>query len=215
VIDLFVLALTLATALEALRGIVWFGLACAALLPALATRRPGTARFDGRAAEVLTWAAVAATAGAIVWLAVRPSTSYAGRFPTAVSDIVRAGASSGRERVLASDTSADWLLWRVPSLRGRIGYDVRFELLTRRQVARLVAWSRLAPGWQAATAGYSLVVADPRHVAALVATGKWRRLTASQHVDVAVRLAVRDKGTAQAGRPDGVISRLSPDTERS
>jgi hypothetical protein len=96
--------------------------------------------------------------------------------------------------VLADDASADWLLWTLPSLRGRVAYDVRFELLTSRQVRQLVAWSRLDPGWRAATTGYSVVVANPKHVAALVATRHWRRVFSSATTDVAVRVAVTKTG---------------------
>src|SRR5207302_8141320 len=56
-LDLLVLGLTVAAGLDALRGIVWFSLACAALLPALLTRSPGTTRFEGRGADLSAWAA--------------------------------------------------------------------------------------------------------------------------------------------------------------
>ncbi len=198
-LDLLVLGLTLATALEAIRGIVWFGLACAAFLPALATRRPGTSRLEGRGAELLTWTAAAATLGAVVWLAARPATAYSTRFPRAVADVVESRTTANHLLVYADDSSADWLLWRLPSLRGRIAYDVRFELLTKAQIARLVTWDRLDPGWRMTSAGYSLVVADPEHVTALVATGKWRRLVSGPRVAVAVRRGAKTSGR---GKPD-------------
>ena len=37
----------------------------------------------------------------------------------------------GRWRCWPSDKHGDWLLWRLPELRGRVAYDVRFELVTR------------------------------------------------------------------------------------
>jgi uncharacterized membrane protein YbaN (DUF454 family) len=187
--DLLVLGLTLATALEAIRGILWFGLACAALLPALATRLPGASRFEGRAAEALAWAAAAVTLGAVIWVAARPATAYSTRFPRSTVDVVESRTATNQGLVYADDSSADWLLWKLPALRGRVAYDVRFELLTKSQIARLVAWDRLDPGWRRASAGYSVVVADPKHVAALVATGNWRRLVASPKFEVALRSA--------------------------
>jgi hypothetical protein len=192
--DFLVLGVATAVALDTLRGIVWFGFTCAALLPALATRRPREVSFEGRAAEALVLAAVAATVGAVAWLGVRPANSYTSRFPHALAPTIEANVSGNRERVLADDASADWLLWEVPSLRGRVAYDVRFELLRRGQIARLLAWSRLENGWQHATVGYSLVVADPRHVDALVATRKWRRLVVSSRVEVAVRRGAQTRG---------------------
>ena len=201
--DLFVLALTLATALDAIRGIVWFALACAALLPALATRGPGSARFEGPAAEALTWTAVAATLAAVAWLAVRPATSYTGHLSPRVVDVIRARTASNHERVLADDADADLLLWQLPFLRGRIAYDVRFELLTRRQIARLVDWSKLVPGSQTVAADYSLVIAEPKQVTALVASGKWRRVAASPRVDVAARRGAQTRGRRKPDNPTG------------
>jgi hypothetical protein len=192
--DALILALALAVALEALRGIVWFGLACAALLPALATRRPGVVRFGGRAADLSAWAAVAVAVGAIVWVSARSATAYTSRFPHALAPVVQAQTAWRKGPVFADDSSADWLLWELPSLRGRVAYDVRFELLTKSQISRLVAWDRLRPGWQSAIAGYSLVVADPRHVDALVARGGWRRLLSSSRVELAQRVDRRARG---------------------
>jgi hypothetical protein len=186
-LDLLVLGLTAAAGLDALRGIVWFGLACVALLPALLSRSPGTTRFEGRAADLSAWAAVAVAAAAIVWVGARPATSYTTRFPRTLAQVVHATATGG-ERVFADDSSADWLLWELPSLRGRVAYDVRFELLTRSQIARLVAWDRLEPGSRKTVVGYPLVIADPKHIAALVATGRWRQLVSSSQVALAERV---------------------------
>ena len=41
---------------------------------------------------------------------------------------VRAETRDPGTRVWATDGTADWLLWRIPDLRGRIAFDVRFEL---------------------------------------------------------------------------------------
>jgi hypothetical protein len=186
--DLLVLGLTAAAGLDALRGIVWFSLACVALLPALLTRSPGTTRFEGRGADLSAWAAIVVAVGAIVWVGARPAASYTTRFPRTLAEVVQAKTASRRERVFADDSSADWLLWEVPSLKGQVAYDVRFELLTRSQITRLVAWDRLKPGSRNAIAGYRLVIADPKHVSALVATGGWKLLVSSSQVALAERV---------------------------
>jgi hypothetical protein len=116
-----------------------------------------------------------------------------------VAGVVESRTTANHVLVYADDSSADWLLWRLPSLRGRVAYDVRFELLKKAQIARLVIWDRLDPGWRRTSAGYSLVVADPKHVAALVATGKWRRLVSAPRVEVAVRRGAQTRGR---GKPD-------------
>lgn len=184
-LDFLVLGLTLAVALDAMRGLIWFSLAALALLPALATRRPGSVRFTGGVASWSTAVALATIVAAVLWVSARPASAYETRLPASAADVVRAHAGSAR--VLANDTTADWLLWKIPALRGRLAYDVRFELLTRPQIRRLLAWRRLAPGWQVALRGYGLVVDDPVHVARLVATGRWQRLYTSARVAIAER----------------------------
>jgi hypothetical protein len=191
--DFLVLGLTLATALDATRGIIWFARAAAALLPALATRKLGAARLEGRGAAVLVLAAVGAVVASALWLGTRPATRYPNQFPRALLGVVRAKAASGHQRVFADAAAADWLLWEIPSLRGRIAYDVRFELLKSSQFNRLVHWNGRGPNWRATAAPYKFVVDDPKHVAGLVATGHWRRLISSPQVAVAEQLAGRQK----------------------
>ena len=63
--------------------------------------------------------------------------------------------------VLPSDRHADWLLWKVPALRGRIAYDIRFELLTDRGAAtRWRCFKAVRPGWLRGDRGYPIVVLD-------------------------------------------------------
>jgi hypothetical protein len=184
--DRLVLALTIVLGLDAMRGIVWFGLAALALLPPLATRRPGAARFEGSAATLFVLVAAVTVAGAIAVAAARPAHAYERRFPAALLPVVARSAAGGV--VFADEPTADWLLWRLPSLRGRIAYDVRFEILTRPQIARLIAWHGFGRGWSAVPGPASVVVDDPRHVSRLVATGRWRRVLAGATFAVAERL---------------------------
>jgi len=174
---LLVLAITFALGVDAIRGIVWFALAALAFLPAVATRR--TVRFSGAAATAFAWVALGTASGAVGWAATRdvePS------FPSGLASAVGAGP------VLANEATADWLLWHRPELRGRVGYDVRFELDTPAQIGRLLAWRRFSPGWERAARGYRVVVDDPAHVRRLVAAGGWRRALSSQTVAVAERV---------------------------
>jgi hypothetical protein len=50
------------------------------------------------------------------------------------------------------------LLLRRPSLRGRLAFDIRFELLTKKQIKRMVDVRRRVDGWQGVVAPYSLFV---------------------------------------------------------
>ena len=186
VFDVVAFAITLVLALEAIRSLIWFALAAVAFLPALATRQPGSVRFNGRPAAVSTAVACATIAVALVWAAARPASAYEARLSPGIADAVSAHAAAG-QRVLADDATADSLLWQVPSLRGRLGYDVRFELLTRRQIVQLLRWRLLTTGWANALRGYSVVVDDKTHIARLVASGRWRMVASSSNAAVAVR----------------------------
>ena len=80
-----------------------------------------------------------------------PGSRRSGRSAAALAVAERQRRSPASQAVYPSDKHGDWLLWKEPSLRGRVAYDVRFELLTsaqltsRRplQVARTRAGSRL------------------------------------------------------------------------
>ena len=66
-----------------------------------------------------------------------------------------------RASVFATDRHSDWLLWRIPSLRGRMAFDVRFELYDRKTLEDIVRYNgELGPAWKRITDGYTLVVLD-------------------------------------------------------
>jgi hypothetical protein len=186
--DVLALLITIASALAAMRGIVWFALTALAVVPALATRKHRSEDFSGAAAGALAAVMIASALGAIVWTAARPASAYPGDlYPPGVASAVRAHAGGGR--VFANDGTADWLLWEIPALRGRVAYDVRFELLKPAEMARIVRYVRLEGNWTAALRGYGLVVADPRHAARLVRTEHWRRVYSSQDLSVVRRVS--------------------------
>lgn len=187
VFDRLALVLGIAVGLEAVRGLIWFAVVAAALLPAALTRAPG-ARFGGQVSAAFAGLAAAVVVASVGIVAARPARAYEARFPSTLADVVRTHAGS-HGRVLANEGTADWLLWQLPELRGRIAFDVRFEVLSRRQVVRLSAWRNSRPGWQELAAPYAVVVDDPAHVAGLVETGGWRRVLASPHVAVAERIS--------------------------
>ena len=180
--DWVCLGVTIVSALEAIRGIVWFAFAALAIVTPLGGR--GSQRLEGRAAAVLAGAAVAVTAAAIAYAAARPDSRFESRVPAGVTRVVRAHPGSA---VLADASTADWLLWTLPALRGKVAYDVRFELLTRAQFQRVAAFSSSKPGWERLAAGYDLVVDSPGQVARLVRAGGWRRVYAHGGVAIAER----------------------------
>src|SRR5439155_16806218 len=90
--------------------------------------------------------------------AARPS-AYADTYPaSAATAVARAAAAVPTAQIFANERYADWLLMTKPELRGRVAYDIRFELLSRKQLESIVAWHSQGAGWSAAAVGARLVV---------------------------------------------------------
>jgi hypothetical protein len=184
--DVLLLVVTFAFGLFAIRLTPWFGLAALAVLPPLATRRH--VRFEGIAAAAL---AVTVAAAILVSLALIPGravppSSWGPDRLAAVREL------PARERIFADLDLADWLLWEVPNLRGRVAYDGRPELLTRREFDDVVMRAAtFAPGWRRVLAQYQLVVLDPSRAARLVRLGGWRKLAAAPRFVVMARSPMR------------------------
>jgi hypothetical protein len=157
----------------ALRHVVWFELTAVVLVPALVAAalgpRPEVRQLPGtRGLAALAPIALAATAVALL---VPSDASYERKFPLDALGTVTRLTQAPRSKVLASDTLADWLLWREPSLRGRIAYDVRFEILTVPQLDSLLAYHRRSgTAWQGPTRDYDVLVYDRRVDAPLAAS---------------------------------------------
>ena len=89
--------------------------------------------------------------------------------------------------VFADLELADRLLWKIPALRGRIAYDGRPELLSRRQFDGVIRFARQEPGWQEFVRGYSLVVTNRAIARSMAETGRWQRVYAADKTFVVVR----------------------------
>lgn len=163
VFDFAVLALTLGGAVTAIRGIVWFALACMVFVPVaigrtLESRHPGQPRrgLNVGIAAVLAFTVLAAGGS----LFARSDTWFEKYWPEDVVAAVREQAGA-EDRVFAPDRFSDWLLWKIPELRGRIAYDVRFELYDREFFDRLVAYNGEAGDrWKDFADGYRIVLVD-------------------------------------------------------
>jgi hypothetical protein len=179
-VDLVLLAITLIAALSAIRLTTWFGLAALAVLPPLATRAPSTARIAEAGAPLIAAVAIALALAGAGAAALRPH--EASSAPRTLS-VIRAQAGDDG-RVFANLEVSDWLLWHLPELRGRVAYDARLELLTRRQFNEVFDVARLAPGWQRLVRGYRLIVTTRGTAARMAATGHWRRIYADASLAV-------------------------------
>ena len=72
-----------------------------------------------------------------------------------------APSCSPGDRVFVPDRFSDWLLWKIPELRGRIAYDVRFEIYDRAFFNRLANYNwEQGSDWKSFADGYRIVVVD-------------------------------------------------------
>ncbi|MSO96115.1 MAG: hypothetical protein EXQ81_10050 [Thermoleophilia bacterium] len=165
--DIGVLALTLAGASRSVRAVVWFSLAMAMLIPlaldgAIRPRRSRPVHRRLAAGLMSTLAAIlAATA---LFTLTRSDAWFEHGWPAraARASVTAALASDGGATVWSGGTYADWLLWKETRLRGRVAWDVRFELLTEPELRSIVRFNAHKPGWRAALRGYPVLVLDRR-----------------------------------------------------
>ena len=174
--ELVVLAITAAVALQAIRGIYWFSIACLVILPpaidrALGWREPPPLRSVGRVVSLLAvlGLVIATIAGGLT-----TDRRVADSWPTAAAVPVRAALRDPATRVYPTDRFADWLLWTLPELRGRMAFDIRFEVYTRAQMVDNVRFNgESGKDWKRVANGYRIITLDnidkPSHLADLLA----------------------------------------------
>ena len=163
VFELGVLGVTLVGAVQAVRGVIWFALAAAAILPvALDGRltRPDVAAPSLN--RLISLAGLAGLSHCARRVRGRPSSWYVDAWPERQVAAVRAATRDPAVRLWGTDGTADWLLWQIPDLRGRIAYDVRFELYGERTLDRIVDVNALRGGWRPTLAATTSCVVDDR-----------------------------------------------------
>jgi hypothetical protein len=159
--EIAVLALLAVSALDAVRGIGWFALGAAMFVPnALdgALRKPDEVQMPraNLAVATLLPAAALVTLGIV---ASRPATWFEREWPEGALAAVR--SAGPQARVYPSDRHADWLLWHLPELEGRVAYDVRFELLSKEQFRQIAYFdNERGAGWKRSADAYRVVVID-------------------------------------------------------
>jgi len=154
---------TILIGLQSIRGVIWFAFAAFMLLPRLlggAELKPTASavrvRFASGALVALSVLVVAAT---VATVAAKPASWFERHYPEgAVGAIQRAEATQPQVRVFASTQYSDWLLLRLPELRGRVAYDARFELLPTYRLRQLVDLRRQVEGWRNVVAPFGLFV---------------------------------------------------------
>jgi hypothetical protein len=150
-------------AVTAIRGIVWFALACMVFLPvaigrSLESRNPGEPRR--RVNLVLTSALCATLAIVAASLFLRPISWYETYWPREAVEAVRAAVRPD-DKVFLPDRFSDWMLYKIPELRGRVAYDVRFEVYDREFFDRLQVYAgETGADWKSFADGYRIVIVD-------------------------------------------------------
>ena len=149
----------------AVRNVVWAQLALL-MLPVVSLRAGAEAGVRPRLNQALALVVAATIAVIAVVTLARPDSDFESRYPQGVLRAVdRTTASDPAINVFADVQLADWLLWRLPQLRGRVAFDARLELQPRGGLDPLVrALTATGIDWKRAARGYRLVVLAPDHV---------------------------------------------------
>jgi hypothetical protein len=159
--ELVVLAVMFVGAVQAVRGVIWFALAAAAILPVALDGVLTRADVEApRVNRTISLAALTGLALALVVTLVRPGSYFVSEWPERHVAAVRAATRDPSVKLLATDGTADWLLWRIPDLRGRVAYDVRFELYDQQTLDAIVRYGELRGNWRALVDGYDVVVVE-------------------------------------------------------
>ena len=160
-----VLTMTAILGVVAVRNVVWFALAIAAILPQLldSAWRPSDAPRRRTINLALVGGALFFAIGTTGWAAVHANArighSYSSRLAAAVSAAAKADPHA---QIFADEQYADWLLYEDPALAGRIAYDIRYELLPGNELDSIVAFRfERGPAWQSVALPFGLLVLSP------------------------------------------------------
>jgi hypothetical protein len=163
--ELGALALALAGAVSAVRGVIWFTLLTVVLLP---TAVDGALRLRDAPVQAKANRWIAAITGAAVLvcgaaLFVRGDDWLESQWPTGMLQPLYDETRRADARLWGTDLTADWLLWHQPDLARRIAYDVRFELLKPAQIDAIARYNaELGADWIDIADGFDVVVIDAR-----------------------------------------------------
>jgi hypothetical protein len=153
-------------AIVAVRNLPWFALATLVLLPVWID--PGVRAPAWRTRRSALLAAGLAAFGAL-WLAQGAVSAFTRSAAASTPDYPSGALAAVRSelrvhpgwRVYGDDAFADWLLWKLPELRGRVAADARLELLSARQLRSEVNLVHgVGDHWSDAARGCRVVVLD-------------------------------------------------------
>jgi hypothetical protein len=192
------LLVTAALALLAAHGVryqSWFALVGVITAAEVLTHvRPVPPVLSPRVVRSAGVAAAILAASALVLFARTRDSTFERLTPRAAIDAAaRYAVAQPHARILADDATASALLWRYPAVLGRVAYDARLEAYTQVDLVRWFAFvGVMTPDWDAAMAGYDVVVASraahPRLVDRLERLRGWRAVYADDRGIVLARV---------------------------
>jgi hypothetical protein len=178
----------LVLAVEATRGVTWFILFMLVALPsAIHGLKLPSISLGSNNASVVSSSVVAVAA---LLIAASRSTAWFTRdYPTSGGRVV-ASAAGSTKLVFTNGAFGDWLLLKHPSLRGRIAYDARFELLPDGRLADAVAVSIGRYDYERILTPFDLVVLRPKEheIRNTLRRAGWRRVDAGPKIVVLGRV---------------------------
>jgi hypothetical protein len=136
---------------QASRHLQWFGLAVAAYAPLALDGVPAIreGRVLALVASSARWAGSIGLLVVLVRLCVISTAKVERKYPNgAIGTLAQLADEHPDWHLASSDHFADWALWHVPALRGRLEADVRFELLDDAHARDMSTWLSAKPGWE-------------------------------------------------------------------
>jgi hypothetical protein len=173
----------LVAASQGVRYQAWFAISGALLIAVtIASVRPAPPPLAPLALQLGAVLIVVFAATAIVALSRVQTSQFETLTPRGAVAAAAAYADDRPDtRILGDDLSSALLLWKFPRLHGRVGFDIRLEQYSDRQLRRWFTYqSGFGRDWRATTRGYDVLVATesrtPSLVARLGALRGWRTL---------------------------------------
>jgi hypothetical protein len=156
-LDQLAFLFTAVLAFEAVRNTAWVGLVALAVLPPLVDRLRGPVQDPPRMNRILAITVLATAVITAAALATKPTSWFTSGFPPGAAEAA-ATAAGPHGRVFATSPYADWLLWSRPGLSGRVAFDARFELLSTKQLRKIVEVEVRSGDWPQTLKGYRVFV---------------------------------------------------------
>lgn len=161
-LDQLVFVAVAITSFQAIRNIAWIALVAVAVLPPLVDRLRQPVEEPRRLNRILSLTILASVVISLGGVLAKPTSWFTMGFPSGATRAA-ATAAGPHGRVFATSPYADWVLWSDPQLAGRVAFDARFELYSRKQLRHLQLFESRVSGWLVSARRYRVFVLDRKH----------------------------------------------------